>query len=91
MRLVLHPKIYSDIAQVMEYYEQVASADLADEFMQNCGSSCVRQRRDLNHSRSANVIFAEPICGDFHIIFCSASPTMPFEFWSSATTKENRL
>lgn len=32
MRLVFHPKIYSDIAQVMEYYEQVASADLADEF-----------------------------------------------------------
>ena len=32
MRLVLHPKVYSDIAQVMEYYEQLASADLADEF-----------------------------------------------------------
>jgi plasmid stabilization system protein ParE len=32
MRLVLHPEIYSDIAQVMEYYEHVASADLADEF-----------------------------------------------------------
>jgi plasmid stabilization system protein ParE len=32
MRLVLHPKVYSDIAQVMDYYEQVASADLADEF-----------------------------------------------------------
>ena len=32
MRLVLHPKVYSDIAQVMEYYERVASADLADEF-----------------------------------------------------------
>jgi len=32
MRLVLHPKVYSDITQVMEYYEQVASADLADEF-----------------------------------------------------------
>ena len=32
MRLSFHPKVYSDIAQVMEYYEQVASADLADEF-----------------------------------------------------------
>jgi plasmid stabilization system protein ParE len=32
MRLVLHPKVYSDIAQVMEYYEQVAGADLAGEF-----------------------------------------------------------
>lgn len=32
MRLAFHPKVYSDIAQVMEYYERVASADLADEF-----------------------------------------------------------
>ena len=32
MRLVLHPKVYSDIAQVMEYYERAANADLADEF-----------------------------------------------------------
>lgn len=32
MRLVLHPKVYSDVAQVMDYYERVASADLADEF-----------------------------------------------------------
>jgi plasmid stabilization system protein ParE len=32
MRLVLHPKVYSDIAQVMEYYEQVGNKDLADEF-----------------------------------------------------------
>jgi hypothetical protein len=28
MRLILHPKVYSDIAQVMEYYEQVANPDL---------------------------------------------------------------
>lgn len=32
MRLVFHPKVYSDIVQVMEYYERVASADLASEF-----------------------------------------------------------
>jgi plasmid stabilization system protein ParE len=32
MRLIFHPKVYSDIAEVMGYYEQVASADLADEF-----------------------------------------------------------
>ena len=70
MRLVLHPKVYSDIAQVMEYYEQVASAIWLTNFMQNCGSSCVRQRSDLNHSRSANAIFVEPTCGVFRIIFC---------------------
>jgi hypothetical protein len=32
MRLVLHPKIYSDIDKVMAYYEEVAAADLANEF-----------------------------------------------------------
>ena len=32
MRLVLHPKLYSDIDEIMEYYEQVATPELADEF-----------------------------------------------------------
>jgi toxin ParE1/3/4 len=32
MRLVLHPKVYSDIDSIMKYYEQVASPELADEF-----------------------------------------------------------
>ncbi len=32
MRLILHPKVYSDIDKIMEYYEQVATPQLADEF-----------------------------------------------------------
>jgi toxin ParE1/3/4 len=32
MRLVLHPKVYSDIENIMAYYEEVATADLANEF-----------------------------------------------------------
>src|SRR5437867_11556167 len=32
MELVLHPKVYSDIDQIMAYYEGVATAELADEF-----------------------------------------------------------
>jgi plasmid stabilization system protein ParE len=32
MRLVLHPKVSSDIGRIMEYYEQVATPELADEF-----------------------------------------------------------
>jgi toxin ParE1/3/4 len=32
MRLVLHPKVYSDIDTIMAYYEQVASAELANKF-----------------------------------------------------------
>jgi toxin ParE1/3/4 len=32
MRLVLHPKVYSDIDEIMRYYERVATSGLADEF-----------------------------------------------------------
>jgi hypothetical protein len=32
MRLVLHRKVSSDIEKVMEYYEQVATPELANEF-----------------------------------------------------------
>ena len=32
MQLVLHPKIYSDVSTIMDYYEQVATPELADEF-----------------------------------------------------------
>lgn len=32
MRLVFHPKVYSDLAEIMGYYERVATLELADEF-----------------------------------------------------------
>jgi len=32
MRLVLHPKVYSDIDTIMAYYEEVAATQLANEF-----------------------------------------------------------
>ena len=32
MRLILHPKVYSDIDKIMGYYEEVATPHLADEF-----------------------------------------------------------
>ena len=32
MRLILHPKVHSDVCRIMEYYERIASADLADDF-----------------------------------------------------------
>jgi plasmid stabilization system protein ParE len=32
MRLVLHPKVYSDIDQIMAYYEQIATTALANDF-----------------------------------------------------------
>jgi hypothetical protein len=72
MRLVLHPKIFSDIAQVMEYYEQVASADLADEFYAELQHPMREAAEDLRLSRSANAIFAEPTCAGSRSIFCFA-------------------
>jgi plasmid stabilization system protein ParE len=32
MRLVLHPNVHSDVDAIMEYYERVASRELADGF-----------------------------------------------------------
>jgi plasmid stabilization system protein ParE len=32
MRLVLHPKVYSDIDAIMVYYEEIAAPELANEF-----------------------------------------------------------
>jgi plasmid stabilization system protein ParE len=32
MRIVYHPKVYSDLSAIMRYYEEVATAALADEF-----------------------------------------------------------
>ena len=32
MRLVLHPKIRSDVHKIMEYYEREADSGLADDF-----------------------------------------------------------
>ena len=32
MRLVLHPKVHSDVPAIMEYYEGVAGPELADDF-----------------------------------------------------------
>lgn len=32
MRLILHPKVQSDVHEIMAYYERVATPELADEF-----------------------------------------------------------
>lgn len=32
MRLILHPKVYSDIDEIMERYERVAIPQIADDF-----------------------------------------------------------
>ena len=32
MRVILHPKIHSELDAILEYYERVASRELADDF-----------------------------------------------------------
>jgi len=32
MRVVLHPQVHSDISKIMEYYEEVGSPELAEDF-----------------------------------------------------------
>lgn len=32
MRLVLHPKVHSEVHEVMEYYERVVGPELADDY-----------------------------------------------------------
>jgi hypothetical protein len=63
MRLVLHPKVYSDIDEIMGYYERIATRELADEFYAelrhyNCDIIWSMPRRGRNLSRFANVISA---------------------------------
>jgi len=39
MRVALHPEVPSDISKIMEYYEQVATLELADDFYRELMSS----------------------------------------------------
>jgi hypothetical protein len=58
MHLVLHPEVYSDIDELMAYYERVATAQLAAEFYSNYDTTCSRPSSGRNLSRSSSVIFA---------------------------------
>jgi len=42
MRLVLHPKVHSDVSTIMEYYERVSTPELAEEFYRELKSFIVR-------------------------------------------------
>ena len=46
MRLVFHPKVYSDIDEIMGYYERVATRKLADKFYSEL--QCYMQQRWLD-------------------------------------------
>ena len=58
MRLVLHPKVFSDIDEIMGYYERIATRELADEFYSELDITYSRSPRGRNPSRFASVISA---------------------------------
>ena len=47
MRLVLHPKVYSDIDEIMGYYELVATPGLAEEFYIELRYFMTNQKEEL--------------------------------------------
>ena len=58
MRLVLHPKVYSDIDEVMGYYERIATRELADEFYAELRHYMQQPLSGRNLSRFGSVISA---------------------------------
>ncbi len=58
MRLVLHPKVYSDIDEIMGYYERIATKELADEFYAELRHYMQQAAEGRNLSRFARVISA---------------------------------
>jgi plasmid stabilization system protein ParE len=63
MWLVLHPKVYSDIDEIMGYYERVATPGLGEEFYTEL-RYFVTQVADKPRSFSTgSVISGERICG----------------------------
>ena len=91
MRLVLHPKVYSDIDEIMGYYERVATPGLAEEFYTELRYFMTKAADKPESFSTGSVISGERICGDSHITFCSASLATKSEFWSSAITIDIHL
>ena len=91
MRLVLHPKVYSDIDEIMGYYERVATPGLAEEFYTELRYFMTKAADKPESFSTGSVISGERICGDSHITFYSASLVTKSEFSSSAITIDIHL
>jgi len=92
MRLVLHPKVYSDIDRIMAYYEEVATADLANQFYAELRYfMTAAAARAQSFSRFARAIVGESTFIVFLIIFFFESSATPFAFSSSVITADIHL
>ena len=74
MRLVLHPKVYSDIDEIMGYYERVATPGLAEEFYTEL-RYFMTKAAEKPESFSTHQLFGEPervnsfeTIGDYEVV-----------------------
>lgn len=86
MRLVLHPKVHSDVHTIMEYYERVAGPELADDFYSELRHFMVEAAERPDRIPSARPIFAAPTCIAFLIIFSFLLSAIRCGFWLSDIT-----
>jgi len=91
MRLVLHPKVYSDIDEIMGYYERVATPGLAEEFYTKLRYFMTKAADKPESLSIRERDIRRRICGDSHITFYSASLATKSEFSSSAITIDIHL
>lgn len=91
MRLVLHPKVYSDVSRIMEYYEQVTTPELADEFYRELRHFIVRAAKAPESYAIRERDIRRVNLPRFLTIFCSALRMIRFGFLLSAITAGIRL
>jgi hypothetical protein len=88
MRLVLHPKVSSDVSTIMQYYEQVGTAALADEFYQELRRFMIQAaaRPESFAIRERNIRRVNLRRFPYHFLFVLL--TIQFAFWLCAITGE---
>ena len=71
MRLAFHPRVYADLAEIMAYYERVATPELADAFYEEFRhlAEQVSQRPDSFAIRERGIRRAELRRFPYHVLF----------------------
>ena len=88
MRIVYHPKVYTDLSAIMQYYEEVARAALAEEFYREFKLAVkeAARRPESFRIRARDIRRANLSRFPFHFLF--GLSMIPFAFWSFATTRD---
>ena len=91
MRLVLHPKVYSDINGDNGLLRARCDSRARGGVLHRASLFHDQGRRQARIFFNPSVISGERICGGSHITFCSASLATKSEFSSSAITIDIHL